>query len=167
MLSWNHRIVPVVYKAPVVVVSLLGRYTDNGHTTPASTPTNVKGSRRLLTPPALATLPRPLVPSLAPPPVPSLLLLLLLSDRLQIPTCLATCNEVNSASPVNIATLWSESRRARTTIGESARILHSKAMKPPKQRFDSTQWRGTDNGRSGVIRGLIRVINKSVRESDT
>ena len=156
MLSWNHRIVPVVYKAPVVVVSLLGRYTGNGHTTPASTPTNVKGSRRLLTPPHAPVAPespRPLEPPAAP--VPSLLLLLLLSERLQIPTCLATCNEVNSASPVNIATLWSESRRARTTIGESARILHSKAMKPPKQRFDSTQWRGTEEegGGGGGNRG--------------
>ena len=49
----------------------------------------------------------------------------------------------------SLATLWSESRRARTTIGESARILHSKAMKPPKQRFDSTQWRGTEEEGGG------------------
>mmetsp|Transcript_25973 Transcript_25973/g.60815 ORF Transcript_25973/g.60815 Transcript_25973/m.60815 type:complete len:263 (-) Transcript_25973:2661-3449(-) len=53
----------------------------------------------------------------------------------------ATCRAVRAASPVTMATWWLDSLRARITTGESARVLHVNAMKPPKLRSASTQLR--------------------------
>mmetsp|Transcript_45563 Transcript_45563/g.134897 ORF Transcript_45563/g.134897 Transcript_45563/m.134897 type:complete len:219 (+) Transcript_45563:1278-1934(+) len=55
-----------------------------------------------------------------------------------IPHVRATWRAVSGASPVSIATLWPDSRRAPITSAESERERHSKAMKPQKVRSHST-----------------------------
>ena len=57
---------------------------------------------------------------------------------MQISTCLAICKDVNRASPVNMATRCPDCCNDCTTTLESARVLHSNAMKPPKYKSHST-----------------------------
>mmetsp|Transcript_67444 Transcript_67444/g.119581 ORF Transcript_67444/g.119581 Transcript_67444/m.119581 type:complete len:331 (-) Transcript_67444:2557-3549(-) len=59
----------------------------------------------------------------------------------QMPTSLATWSAVRGASPVSMATRWSERMRDEMTVSESARVLHAKAMKPSNCRSLSTQSR--------------------------
>ena len=54
----------------------------------------------------------------------------------------ATCSAVSGASPVSIETLCADSVSAWMTVGESARVLHAKAMKPSKVRPNSAHSRG-------------------------
>ena len=54
----------------------------------------------------------------------------------------ATWSAVSGASPVSIATLCADSVSAWMTVGESARVLHAKAMKPAKRSPSSTSARG-------------------------
>mmetsp|Transcript_32866 Transcript_32866/g.105395 ORF Transcript_32866/g.105395 Transcript_32866/m.105395 type:complete len:234 (-) Transcript_32866:2196-2897(-) len=61
----------------------------------------------------------------------------------QMRTSRATCSAVSGASPVSIDTWCAESSSAPTTIGESPRVLHAKAMKPAKTRSASASSRGS------------------------